>query len=88
MGVPYRTLATCSQDKTVQLWKHTDSSWERLCELPAFEHAVWRLSWNVNGTILAVTTGDNKVTLMKEGPGGEWKPMSVMDTANAAAASA
>eukprot|EP00667_Euglena_gracilis_P020254 EG_transcript_21910 len=82
VGVPFRTLATCSQDRTVKLWRQQEENSELhlLQELPPFAEAVWRLSWNVMGNILAVTTGDNKITLFKEGVQDGWKPVSTMDT--------
>jgi protein transport protein SEC13 len=87
VGVPNRILATCSQDRTVKMYEQTEDGWNLLPQVPKFEEAVWRLSWNVSGTILAITTGDNKVTLLKEHgkEDGAWKSISVMDTANDAA---
>lgn len=41
--------------------------------LPKFPDVVWRVSWSVTGNILAVSGGDNKVTLWKESLDGEWK---------------
>lgn len=47
----------------MKLWRQQEENSELhlLQELPPFAEAVWRLSWNVMGNILAVTTGDNKV---------------------------
>lgn len=36
-------------------------------DAPAFTDVVWRVSWSTSGSILAVSSGDNKVTLWKEG---------------------
>jgi protein transport protein SEC13 len=36
--------------------------------------------WSTTGTILAVTGGDNKVTLWKETPDGEWKNATTIDS--------
>eukprot|EP01001_Neometanema_parovale_P006198 NODE_2573_length_1389_cov_63.312006_g2445_i0.p1 GENE.NODE_2573_length_1389_cov_63.312006_g2445_i0~~NODE_2573_length_1389_cov_63.312006_g2445_i0.p1 ORF type:complete len:301 (-),score=33.25 NODE_2573_length_1389_cov_63.312006_g2445_i0:405-1307(-) len=84
IAVPKSTLATCSQDKDVIFWtkESEDSKWTK-SQTINFPEAVWRLSWNVLGTILAVTSADNKVTLLKEHPGGEWKQVSTIDTGNA-----
>ena len=37
-----------------------------------FGDAVWKLSWSASGNILAVSSGDNKVSLWKENLDGEW----------------
>ena len=44
-----------------------------------FPDVVWRLSWSVTGTILAVSSGDNKVSLWKEALDGEWECVSDLD---------
>ena len=33
---------------------------------------VWRVSWSLAGNLLAVSCGDNKITLWKEGVDGKW----------------
>jgi protein transport protein SEC13 len=38
-----------------------------------FEAVLWRVSWSLSGNILAVSGGDNKVTLWKEDLRGEWE---------------
>jgi len=40
---------------------------------------IWRVSWSITGNVLAVSGGDNKVTLWKESLEGEWKPIYSMD---------
>ena len=37
-----------------------------------FEAVVWRVSWSLSGNVLAVSGGDNKVSLWKENLKGEW----------------
>jgi protein transport protein SEC13 len=45
-----------------------------LCaKLPPFEAVVWRVSWSLSGNVLAVSCGDGKVTLWKEGLDGQWR---------------
>ena len=34
---------------------------------------VWRVSWSLTGNVLAVSCGDGKVTLWKEGLDGQWR---------------
>jgi hypothetical protein len=37
---------------------------------------VWRVSWSVMGNILAVSQGDNRVSLWKEALDGSWKNLA------------
>jgi len=37
-----------------------------------FEAVLWRVSWSLSGNVLAVSGGDNKVSLWKENLKGEW----------------
>ncbi|PVU89442.1 hypothetical protein BB559_001120 [Furculomyces boomerangus] len=82
-------LASSSQDRTVILWSKDISSgdvdnsnqeWIRqpLTSQP-FGDVVWRLSWSLSGNILAVSCGDNKITLWKESMSGEWENISQLD---------
>lgn len=41
-----------------------------------FPDVVWRVSWSMSGNVLAVSCGDNKVTLWKENLKGEWERIS------------
>lgn len=71
-GVPVGLLASCSEDKTVYVWTRTgeDTPWiPKLMQ--AFESPVWRCSWSVAGTILAVSSGDDDVSLWKENITGD-----------------
>lgn len=38
-----------------------------------FESVLWRVSWSLSGNVLAVSQGDNKVSLWKENLKGEWE---------------
>jgi len=77
IGLPASTIASCSQDGTVVIWSQdpTTNSWSSKA-LPKFPDVVWRVSWSVTGNILAVSGGDNKVTLWKESLDSEWKCIS------------
>ena len=83
IGLPFDTIASCSQDGRVVIFNSASagsgsgSRWEKK-QLPPFSSAVWRVSWSITGNILAVSTGDNKVTLWKEGLDGEWVQYSSM----------
>lgn len=72
-------IASASQDKTVRIWTSSssssdptaDSSWTCSTVLP-FDAVVWRVSWSLSGNVLAVSGGDNKVSLWKENLQGGW----------------
>jgi len=83
IGLPTTTIASCSQDGTVVVWSRllddsTNSGWSKKV-LPKFGDVVWRVSWSITGNILAVSGGDNRVTLWKESPDGEWKCISSVE---------
>eukprot|EP00949_MAST-11_sp_MAST-11-sp1_P003028 g3028.t1 len=75
--VPMNTIATCSEDKCVYIWTQDEvgGAWKPTL-LNAFDCAVWRVSWSVMGNILAVSTGDHKVTLWKETVDKKWIQLS------------
>ena len=90
IGLPYETLASCSQDGDVVIWRENrQGKWEEI-ERKNENNVVWRVSWSTTGNILAVTSGDNKVTLYTESLNeeGKWKAISQMDESGALAFSA
>lgn len=67
-------VASCSEDKTVIIWTQSEGSgsgWTPKL-LNSFEDPVWRVSWSLTGNILAVSSGDNKITLWKATLDGKW----------------
>lgn len=76
IGLPSSTIATCSQDGKVIIYSSTGHEDWSSKELPKFPDVVWRVSWSITGNILAVSGGDNRVTLWKEGPDAEWTCIS------------
>lgn len=82
IGLPSSVIASCSQDRSVVIWvqSETDGPWVGK-ELPKFPAPVWRVSWSITGNILAVSSGDNKVTLWKEVASGDWKLISAVSEA-------
>ncbi|KAB5537117.1 hypothetical protein PHYPO_G00115150 [Pangasianodon hypophthalmus] len=78
IGLPTSTIASCSQDGRVFIWTCDDPSgntWTAKL-LHKFNDVVWHVSWSITGNILAVSGGDNKVTLWKESVGGQWACIS------------
>ncbi len=47
--------------------------------LPPFEHVAWRVSWSQSGNVLAVSTGDNRISLWKEKLVGGWELIQTVD---------
>lgn len=75
-------IATASQDKTVLIWTQDEASqeWEKtLLAGKTFDDVCWRASWSMSGNILAVSGGDNKVTLWKENLKGKWESAGEVD---------
>ncbi|GMF15421.1 unnamed protein product [Phytophthora lilii] len=83
-GLPVNLIASCSEDKHVYIWSQTaeDSVWKREL-LHTFDAPVWRVSWSVTGNVLAVSSGDHKVTLWKETLDKKWIQISSVDEAGA-----
>ncbi|XP_058790899.1 protein SEC13 homolog [Phymastichus coffea] len=72
IGPPRAALASCSQDRRVIIWTSTDYvSWTPNI-LNVFDDVVWNVSWSLTGGILAVSGGDNKVSLWRENTEGQW----------------
>ncbi|KAJ1679881.1 GTPase-activating protein S13 [Spiromyces aspiralis] len=80
IGLPRMYLASCSQDKTVLIWTQDASAPGEWKQQPLtnnlFGDVVWRVSWSLSGNVLAVSCGDNKITLWKENLQGQWERIS------------
>jgi len=79
MCMPSAMIASCSQDKLVKIWVENEpgsNNWTCKMTLPAFNAPVWRVSWSLTGNILAVSCGDNSVTLWKEAVAGDFEKLS------------
>ena len=80
IGLPNNYIASCSQDKTAIVWCQdmnaagSGDSWvKKPLTKDAFPDVIWRVSWAPSGNILAVSCGDNKVTLWKENLEGQFQ---------------
>ncbi|KAJ8897991.1 hypothetical protein PR048_003351 [Dryococelus australis] len=73
VGLARHVLATCSQDRRVVVWACEEGStaWTPTL-LHTFDDVVWSVSWSLTGNILAVSGGDNKVSLWKENNDAQW----------------
>ncbi|GJQ84421.1 hypothetical protein Trydic_g3893 [Trypoxylus dichotomus] len=63
-------------DRRVVIWTSDNcQSWNSTV-LQTFDDVVWNVSWSLNGNILAVSGGDNKITLWKQNLEGSWQCIS------------
>lgn len=75
-------IASASQDRTVIIWSQDISGgpWKKqLLQDEKFPDVVWRASWSLSGNILAISGGDNKVTLWRESLEGKWESAGQVD---------
>lgn len=72
-GLVEEVIASGGQDFNVIIWKRPfeTSEWTTVI-LPPFSDMVWHVSWSLMGNILAVSNGDNRVSLWHEGPDQAW----------------
>ncbi|RDW66318.1 transport protein-like protein SEC13 [Coleophoma cylindrospora] len=73
-------IASASQDKTVRIWTSDPAhagQWES--KVLNFDVVLWRVSWSLSGNVLAVSGGDNKVSLWKENLRGEWENVKTIE---------
>ncbi|KAF8822337.1 WD domain, G-beta repeat-containing protein [Cardiosporidium cionae] len=81
IGLTSQTIASCSEDFSVILWSQDSSDpnrqqWRNIQSIQ-FDAPVWRVSWSVTGTVLAVASGDSSISLFKENiDGGKWEKVT------------
>ncbi|KAI9891166.1 MAG: GTPase-activating protein S13 [Vezdaea aestivalis] len=73
-------IASASQDKTVRIWTSTAAAPNEWTSTSLqFDAVTWRVSWSLSGNVLAVSGGDNKVTLWKENLKGQWEKVRTIE---------
>lgn len=87
MGRSYHLIATGCKDGFVRIFKATDTKSgdlkiELLAKLSDHNSEVWRVNWNLTGTILSSAGDDGKIRLWKCNYLSEWKCMSVINSSN------
>ncbi|KAI5801645.1 WD40-repeat-containing domain protein [Peziza echinospora] len=81
--LPKSYIASASQDKSAIIWTASSNGdgpqqWQK--KVLQFDSVVWRVSWSLSGNALAVSGGDNKVTVWKENLKGEWEKTRVEES--------
>ncbi|EGV61766.1 epoxide hydrolase, soluble (sEH) [Yamadazyma tenuis] len=87
MGRGYHLIATGCKDGYVRIFKAVEKNdqelkIETIATLNDHNGEVWRVNWNMTGTILSSAGDDGKVRLWKCNYRNEWKCMSVINTSN------
>jgi len=75
-------IASASQDKSVKIWTTSSpnpSAGDWTPTTLSFDAVAWRVSWSLSGNVLAVSTGDNKVSLWKERLAGGWENVKTIE---------
>ncbi|KAH3683463.1 hypothetical protein WICPIJ_005568 [Wickerhamomyces pijperi] len=75
-------IASASQDKTVCIWtqEKQGAPWvKQMLTEEKFPDVCWRANWSLSGNVLAVSGGDNKVTLWRENLDGKWESAGQID---------
>ncbi|KAF2804876.1 WD40 repeat-like protein [Mytilinidion resinicola] len=73
-------IASASQDKTVRIWTSANPDLrEWKSTVLNVEAVAWRVSWSLSGNVLAVSTGDNRVSLWKERLSGGWECVKTIE---------
>ncbi|EGR33337.1 protein transport protein sec13, putative [Ichthyophthirius multifiliis] len=89
-GNNYDTIASCSEDGKVIIWKlypNKDyTEYEQIKKhqvIEKFGVPVWRISWSQTGNMLAVSgtnvNQDNIVVVFQENENSEWEQISVLE---------
>lgn len=76
-GMMCNTIASCSENGYVYIHAQAKAGgpWNEVFKRK-YDTPVWRVSWSVTGHLLAVSAGDNDVTLWKEDIDGKWVTVS------------
>jgi len=82
LGRSYQLIATASKDGTARIWRLTGERPKyqvtEIARLEDHRAEVWRVEWNVTGTVLASSGDDSSVRLWKANFQGQWKPLTVI----------
>lgn len=88
IGRSYHLIATASKDRTLIIWRLTAFGPDAAPELVHkvdLKSEVWRVEWNITGSVLASSSDDGIVRLWKQSLGGDWKCVTEVVSDGAAA---
>jgi len=80
---PNYVLATGTQEGKVVVWSqniNAGAGWKQKNVPKESNDIVWRVSWSITGSILAVSSGEGTVTLWRESPDEEWRSLSQVES--------
>ena len=74
VGIPSNTIASGSEDRILNIWSQAmDGKPWKISFSVNLNSPIWRLSWSITGSLLAVACGDNTISLFKESTdSGQW----------------
>lgn len=86
IGLSLQTIVSCSQDRSVRVWRSKDGqNWSsELLTAEPFPDTLWRVHFSPAGNLLAVAGGDNRITMWRESSDCVWECVSNMDQASLA----
>ena len=71
-------IATVGQDSQCVIWtkdqESKENEWKQtFLKEGKFDDVLWRASWSLSGDVLALSGGDNRITLWRENLQGKWE---------------
>lgn len=91
---PHPLLASCGEDRCVYVWHFEEESHSQQGEegeeaavhgrwvptlVQRFNTPVWRVSWSLSGFVLAVSCGDQSVSMWKRDVDGHWVEVTELE---------
>jgi nucleoporin SEH1 len=93
-GRSFHLIASCSMDKRIIFWKvdlkyemnneHFDNIGIKYCKLYEYEHnsEIWRISWNLSGTLLSAIDNVGKVSVFKKVEDKKFEKLELSENEN------
>lgn len=83
LGRSYHLVATASKDRTAKIWQldpNAKGKWgvKEVASFADHNNEVWRVEWNITGTILATSGDDGTVRLWKSTYQNDWQCLNVI----------
>ena len=76
-GLPYDYIASCADDRLVLVWRQEmpDKEWKHRTVVQT-DMTPCRVSWSLNGTLLAISFEDHTVSVWREEANADWRMVS------------